>query len=136
MTETKLKQVIRNIAKRHGFMPITITPPPVGLPDLLLLDNINQSVIFVELKLDSNKLSNIQKHVISKLSAMSYECRVIRYKNVPNMSDMLKSDKPRFLMSDLHSDFRNIIYHHSEITVLNSRIGKKTLLLNSRRVQS
>ena len=127
MTETKLKQVIRNIAKKHDFMPITITPPPVGLPDLLLLDNINQSVIFVELKLDSNKLSNIQKHIISKLSAMSYKCRVIRYKNVSKLPEMIRAGEEKFLMSDLNRDFRNIIYHFSEITVLNVRKGGKNV---------
>ncbi len=126
MTESKFKQAIRNIAKLHNFMPITISPPPVGIPDLLLIDNKNKSVVFIELKVNDNSLSHIQKHIINKLKSNGYICKIIRYNNTEDMSSLLKSDKVRFVMSDLKKDFSSIIYGNmTEINIVREKKGNR-----------
>jgi|AntDeeMinimDraft_6_1070357.scaffolds.fasta_scaffold13557_2 Holliday junction resolvase-like predicted endonuclease len=69
--QTKLK----NFWKRKGYFVINlIIVTPVGVPDLICLKPAH--VVFVESKEKLDKLSPLQRVVLSKLTKLGFDCYV------------------------------------------------------------
>lgn len=74
-SEGVFKQLIRKKSKVYGWLPVTLTPPPVGIPDLMLLKN--GKTVFVEVKFKSHRMSAIQHEMMNLLAEKGFSTYAI-----------------------------------------------------------
>ncbi len=74
-SEATFKQAFRKKATLYGWFAVTLTPPPVGMPDVMLLKG--GKTVFVELKFKKNTVSRIQNTILELLSEKKFCVYVI-----------------------------------------------------------
>ena len=78
MLEKNLQQKIVQICKRHNILAVKVDSTSTrGWPDLTLLLPCG-TVLFIELKTERGRLSELQKHTIGKIEQNKGKVHVIR----------------------------------------------------------
>jgi hypothetical protein len=79
----KQQSKLKEIWKSKGFFVINlIRITPIGLPDLICIRP--DKVVFVESKEKTDRLSQLQKVWLNRLSVMGFECYVNEEKYLPH----------------------------------------------------
>lgn len=78
MNEKQVERRLTEGVKRQGGMCLKfVSPGNAGAPDRIIILP-GGSVIFAELKSDTGRLSQIQKHTIGKMRDLGADVRVLR----------------------------------------------------------
>ena len=76
MTEARLQYQIKKALEKEGALVVKLVPPPVGIPDLIILTP--ESCLFIEVKTTKGKLSLRQLRYHEYLRKRNYTVIVCR----------------------------------------------------------